>query len=69
MNQKPHSQGSIVNTGRLGESNVQRDPVCGMMVDEKRAKLKSECDGRTYYFCSAWCKSNFDKDPNKYGYA
>ena len=45
-----------------------RDPVCGMMVDEKKSKLKSEHEGKTFYFCSAYCKTNFDKDPHKYGH-
>lgn len=46
---------------------MMKDPVCGMMVDEK-SKLKSEHEGKTFYFCSANCKSTFDKDPHKYGH-
>jgi YHS domain-containing protein len=42
------------------------DPVCGMEVDEKTAKWKSEYDGKTYYFCAPGCKASFDKDPEKY---
>ncbi len=45
-----------------------KDPVCGMAVDEKTAKLKSEHDGVTFYFCSARCKASFDKDPHKFGH-
>jgi len=45
---------------------MQRDPVCGMMVDERRTQLKSILDGRTFYFCSAGCKASFDKDPHHY---
>jgi Cu+-exporting ATPase len=45
-----------------------KDPVCGMTVDEKRTKLKSEYMGKTFYFCSAACKSSFDKDPHEYGH-
>ncbi len=37
-----------------------------MNVDEKTAKFKSENAGKTYYFCSASCKVNFDKNPAKY---
>jgi len=48
---------------------VMRDPVCGMLVDEKTAKLKSDHDGHTFYFCSAACKTAFDKDPHKYGHS
>jgi len=43
-----------------------RDPVCGMMVDEKTAKFRSEYGGRTYYFCSPFCKTEFDKSPERY---
>jgi len=43
-----------------------KDPVCKMDVNEKTAKLKSDYNGKTYYFCNASCKSNFDKNPSKY---
>lgn len=42
------------------------DPVCNTEVDEKTSKLKSECNGKTYFFCAASCKNNFDKTPQKY---
>ena len=45
---------------------MAKDPVCGMMVDEKKAKLKSDYMGNTYYFCAPSCKATFDKDPVKY---
>ena len=45
---------------------MAKDPVCNMNVDEKTAKLKSEYQGKTYYFCAASCKSTFDKTPAKY---
>jgi len=45
---------------------MAKDPVCGMMVDEKTAKFKSEHKGKTYYFCSQMCKTAFDKNPMKY---
>lgn len=47
---------------------MQRDPVCGMMVDEKTSKLKSEHEGEIFYFCSSSCKSAFDKDPYKFAH-
>jgi len=37
-----------------------------MMVDEKKANLKSDYMGKTYYFCAPSCKETFDKDPAKY---
>jgi len=45
---------------------MAKDPVCGMTVDEKTAKFKSEHMGKTYYFCSQMCKTTFDKNPSKY---
>ncbi len=47
---------------------MMKDPICGMMVDEKKTKLKSEHEGKTYYFCGTMCKTTFDKDPHKYGH-
>ena len=45
---------------------MEKDPVCGMMVDPKTAAGKSEYEGKSYYFCSPGCKKDFDKDPTKY---
>jgi len=45
---------------------VAKDPVCGMIVDEKRTKYKSDYKGKTYYFCSTACKSAFEKNPGNY---
>jgi xanthine dehydrogenase accessory factor len=43
-----------------------RDPVCGMVVDVARVRLRSQHEGRTYFFCSAGCRRKFDADPVKY---
>jgi len=45
---------------------IAKDPICGMSVDEKTTKYKSEYQGQTYYFCSSSCKRTFDKEPAKY---
>ena len=45
---------------------MAKDPVCGMMVDEKKAKFKSDYNGKTYYFCAPSCKATFDKSPAKF---
>jgi YHS domain-containing protein len=45
---------------------VAKDPVCGMEVNEKTAKYKTEYLGKTYYFCCSICKEKFEKNPNKY---
>jgi len=47
---------------------VQKDPVCGMMVDEKKMKLTSKHGDKTFYFCSPACKTTFDKDSHRYGH-
>ena len=43
-----------------------KDPVCGMMVEERRAAGTSAYQGKTFYFCSPGCKSSFDKNPAKF---
>lgn len=45
---------------------LAKDPICGMEVDEKMAKYKSEYMGKVYYFCSEHCKKMFDENPEKY---
>ena len=42
------------------------DPVCGMQVDPQQAAGTSEYQGTTYYFCSAGCKRQFEKDPAQF---
>lgn len=38
-------------------------PVCGMDVDDKKAKKFVQYEGQTYYFCASGCKSLFEHDP------
>jgi Cu+-exporting ATPase len=45
---------------------MEKDPVCGMQVDPKRAAGQSEYKGETYYFCSPVCKKKFDSNPEQY---
>jgi Cu+-exporting ATPase len=47
-------------------TGLAQDPVCGMMVDPKRAAATSDYQGRTHYFCAPGCKTAFEKDPAKY---
>jgi len=42
------------------------DPVCGMMVNKQTAEFRSFRGNDAYYFCSAGCKQEFDKDPAKF---
>ena len=45
---------------------MSKDPVCGMQVEEKTATNKSVHQGKTFYFCSASCKTKFDQKPEAY---
>jgi Cu+-exporting ATPase len=42
------------------------DPVCGMKIDEKTAAAQADSQGKTYYFCSADCKTKFQQQPERY---
>ena len=44
----------------------QKDPVCGMQIEEGDAAGESQYEGRTYYFCSPGCKEQFDADPTRF---
>ena len=45
---------------------MSKDPVCGMMVDEKRAAAIAVYQSTTYYFCAQSCKRAFEQSPEKY---
>ena len=47
-------------------ATLVRDPVCGMSVDPSTARESAEHAGDVYYFCSAGCRSSFEKDPQRY---
>ncbi|HEX3215451.1 MAG TPA: heavy metal translocating P-type ATPase [Aestuariivirgaceae bacterium] len=42
------------------------DPVCGMRVDPDAASHRADHAGRSYYFCSAGCRTRFLADPQRY---
>jgi Cu+-exporting ATPase len=42
------------------------DLVCGMIVDKKAAPAKMSYQGKDYYFCAAYCKEAFEKEPRKF---
>lgn len=44
---------------------MRKDLVCGMMVKEEKA-IQYGHRGRTYYFCSEFCRSQFQKEPERY---
>ena len=41
------------------------DPVCGTHVDSDGA-VESSYRGKSYYFCSDWCRTKWEADPEKY---
>ncbi len=47
-------------------TNLEKDPVCGMMIDPTSAAGKSDYMGKTYYFCATGCKTEFDANPAKF---
>ncbi len=49
-----------------GDKNADKDPVCGMTVDPAKAEHHSQHGGKTWYFCSSRCQSQFDEDPARY---
>jgi Cu+-exporting ATPase len=42
------------------------DPVCGMTVDPHTTPHRHSHQGRTYFFCSAGCRTKFAAEPDKY---
>jgi len=38
-----------------------KDPVCGMMVEPKHAAATGQYGGQMVYFCSAGCKTAYDR--------
>jgi len=40
-------------------------PVCEMPLSRK-TELHAEFEGKTYYFCSQWCKDHFVANPKRY---
>lgn len=50
-------------------SKPAKDLVCGMDVEEpeaRAARLLSECNGTTFFFCAEGCKRRFDQNPERY---
>ena len=62
--------GTAAVTAKTGEMPASaqsplKDPVCGMNVTEQSVH-RHELVAKTYYFCSAGCKTKFAADPSKY---
>ncbi len=50
----------------MRQNKVERDPVCGMVIDREKCKLMSIYQGKEYRFCAANCKEAFEVAPEKY---
>ena len=46
-------------------SDLQRDPVCGMIASTDSG-LSAVYDNRTIYFCSEYCRNKFQEHPKRY---
>jgi membrane fusion protein, copper/silver efflux system len=60
---------SRMQAGSISAAVPRHDPVCGMVVDEARAKTAGRTvayAGQTYYFCSDQCRKNFEASPARY---
>ena len=42
------------------------NPVCGAIVDPARALSSLTMSGQTHYFCCEGCRTEFERDPEKY---
>jgi xanthine dehydrogenase accessory factor len=42
------------------------NPVCGALVDPARALSNLTMAGQTHYFCCQGCRTEFERDPQKY---
>jgi len=51
---------------RVKGEEMPRDPVCGMILDEKTSRFKIKYEGETYHFCSVKCKKKFKRNPRKF---
>jgi glycogen phosphorylase len=47
-------------------TTTHKDPVCGMTVPEGNGPSLVYHDGRTFHFCSEFCRNSFQADPGRY---
>src|ERR1700751_4203484 len=52
-------------TAEAHQPTVAVDPVCGMNVNPKTARFRSEHAGKEYLFCCASCLEKFQTNPEK----
>ena len=42
------------------------DPVCGMIIEERKPEFQTMFAGRKYFFCSEECRKEFEDRPSDY---
>ncbi|MBI5684963.1 MAG: efflux RND transporter periplasmic adaptor subunit [Verrucomicrobia bacterium] len=53
----------------IPKTSPAKDPICDMDVDIAQAtaaKLVSQHEGKSYFFCADGCKKQFDRDPSRF---
>ena len=45
---------------------MPRDPVCGVILNDKTAKFKISHEGEKIFFCSVKCKKKFKRNRSKF---
>jgi Cu+-exporting ATPase len=45
---------------------MEKDLVCGMQIDEKKAAGSYGYKNKTYHFCSQACRDKFSQSPETY---
>ena len=53
-------------TVNVADLAAKIDPVCDMHLEEHGVSATALYEGKTYGFCSAYCKGEFEKEPAKY---
>ena len=51
---------------KIASTQLVKDPVCCMDVDQESAAGRYEHDGKTYFFCNQYCLEKFKAEPAKY---
>ncbi|MGH7801850.1 MAG: heavy metal translocating P-type ATPase [Thermodesulfobacteriota bacterium] len=51
---------------KIGSTQMVKDPVCGMNIDQESAAGSYEHEGKTYFFCNQQCLEKFKAEPAKY---
>ncbi len=64
-NQPKQKEELILDFMQINEGQ-EKDPICGMGVDPKRTKYRSEFKGKMYYFCCDGCLEKFKSEPAIY---